>query len=186
MHAVETNQKAAALRSPQPPHAEEPAQRAVVLCVDDEPSVLSALRRVLARDHHEVLIACGGAEALEILAERPVDLIISDMRMPHMSGAQLLSEAASRWPDTVRLLLTGYSDLESAVSAVNEGGIYRYLTKPWTDDNLKLTVREGIDKRRLKHERDRLLAITREQNDELKYLNNEHENRVLKRTRGAR
>ena len=65
-----------------------------------------------------------------------------------MSGAQFLAEAASRWPETVRLLLTGYSDLESAADAVNQGGIYRYLTKPWADDDLKLTVREAIDKRR--------------------------------------
>ncbi|MFT5171944.1 MAG: response regulator RpfG family c-di-GMP phosphodiesterase, partial [Gammaproteobacteria bacterium] len=186
MHVVETEPKSAAQGKPNLADAQTPAQRAVVLCVDDEPSILSALRRVLARDRHEVLIANSAADALEILADRPVDLIISDMRMPNMSGAQFLAEAASRWPDTVRLLLTGYSDLESAADAVNQGGIYRYLAKPWADDDLKLTVREGIDKRRMKHERDRLLAITHAQNNELSSLNSELESRVHKRTEQLR
>ena len=186
MHVVDTDPESAAHGRSNLPEAQTPAQRALVLCVDDEPSILSALRRVLARDRHEVLVASSGAEGLEILAERSVDLIISDMRMPHMSGAQFLTEAASRWPDTVRLLLTGDSDLESAVSAVNEGGIYRYLTKPWSDDDLKLTVREAVDKRRMKDKHDRLLAITRTQNEELTSLNSELESRVHQRTEQLR
>ena len=157
--------------------------RGTILCVDDEPSILSALRRLLKRDRHEVVIANGGAEGLQILEQQAVDVIISDMRMPGMSGAEFLAQVAQTWPDTTRILLTGYADLESAVSAVNDGRIYRYISKPWSDEDLKLTVREAVESRWMKIERERLLALTRSQNEELSKLNSELESRVEQRTR---
>ena len=94
-----------------------------ILLVDDEPSVLSALRRVFRPAGYEILTAESGEAALEVLASTEVDLIVSDMRMPNMSGAAFLSRARSLYPDTMRILLTGYSDIASIVEAVNEGGV---------------------------------------------------------------
>ena len=156
--------------------------RGVVLCVDDESSILSALRRVLRRERYTVLLAESGAAGLALVEEQPVDVIVSDMRMPGMSGAQFLSAVAKQSPDTVRILLTGYADVDSAVSAVNEGGIYRYLTKPWVDDDLRLTVKEALEKRHWLRERGELLDLTARQNIELRTLNDELEQRVLRRT----
>ena len=153
------------------------SRQGLVLCVDDEPSVLTTLARGLEWENHEVLRAENGQQALEILAERPVDLVISDMRMPLMSGTEFLCEVAGRWPDTVRVLLTGHADIQSAISAVNDGEIYRYLTKPCRNDELKQVVRDGIEKRWMKRERDRLSAIIREQHRELERLHFELEKR---------
>lgn len=160
--------------------------KGVVLCVDDEPSILSSLRRLLRRAGCEVLLAEGGAPGLALLQEREVDVVISDMRMPQMSGAAFLAECATRWPDTVRILLTGYSDLDSAVSAVNEAEIYRYLSKPWNDDDLCLTVREAVQKRRMVRDRAQLELQIHDKNQELITLNEELEARVERRTRQLR
>ncbi|MEK9712554.1 MAG: response regulator, partial [Thalassolituus sp.] len=99
-----------------------------LLLVDDEPGVLQALKRLFFR-HHNVTLANGGAEALEILKTESFDMIISDMRMPGMSGAELLKTCFETYPEMIRVLLTGYSDLDSAIKAVNEGNIYRYISK---------------------------------------------------------
>ncbi|MCP5151591.1 MAG: response regulator [Ectothiorhodospiraceae bacterium] len=165
------------------PTAESPPR---VLCVDDEPAILSALRRVLRPDRYEVRVATGGAQALQMLEEQPVDLVISDMRMPEMDGAAFLTHVAARWPETVRILLTGYSDFDSTVAAVNQGQIYRYLAKPWDEGDLRLTVRNGLERRALARERDELLALTAQQNEALRKLNTSLEDRVKARTEELR
>ena len=105
-------------------------KNARILCVDDEPKVLEGLERLLHRKC-SLLIANSGEEALRMLAgPEPIEVIVSDMRMPRMNGAALLAECRKRSPDTVRLLLTGQTDLESAISAVNDGHVFRFLTKP--------------------------------------------------------
>ncbi|MEI9941870.1 MAG: HD domain-containing phosphohydrolase [Pseudomonadota bacterium] len=105
-------------------------KNARILCVDDEPKVLEGLERLLHRKC-SLLVATSGEEALRLLAgPEPIDVIVSDMRMPRMNGAALLAECRKRSPDTVRLLLTGQTDLESAIAAVNEGHVFRFLTKP--------------------------------------------------------
>ena len=105
-------------------------KNARILCVDDEPKVLEGLERLLHRKY-SLLTANSGEEALRLLAgPEPIDVIVSDMRMPRMNGAALLAECRKRSPDTVRLLLTGQTDLDSAISAVNEGHVFRFLTKP--------------------------------------------------------
>lgn len=109
--------------------SETPAP-ATLLFVDDEPSILSALRRLFRPHGYRILIAESGAAGLAILEQEAVDLIISDMRMPEMDGATFLKQARSRWPGTVRILLTGYADVTSTVAAINEGEIYRYIAKP--------------------------------------------------------
>lgn len=108
-----------------------------ILCVDDEPNVLAGLERTLF-DDYDVTTANSGVEALEILAEEePFAIIISDMRMPNMDGATFLAEARKLEPDTVRMLLTGYSDVEAAISAINDGQIFRFLCKPCPEQQLR-------------------------------------------------
>lgn len=161
-------------------------KRPAILVVDDEPSVLSALRRLLHATPYQVLTAGSGAAALEVLAAQEVDLIISDMRMPGMSGADLLSRAQAQWPDTMRILLTGYSEIDAVARAVNEGGIYRYLNKPWDEHDLLLTIRQALEQRRLRKETSRLLALTRQQNEQLAAFNAALEAKVKSRTEEIR
>jgi response regulator RpfG family c-di-GMP phosphodiesterase len=163
-----------------------PAAPATLLLVDDEPNILSALRRLLRPAGYRILLADSGAAGLALLAQEPVDLVISDMRMPAMSGAQFLAEVRQRWPDTVRLLLTGYADIQSIQDAINGGEIYRYITKPWEDDDLLLLVRHALERRQLEQDKRRLEALTRQQNAELKALNQNLEAQVEARTRQLR
>ena len=114
-----------------------------VLCVDDEPNILSALRRMLTLEGFEVFTAEGGAQALELLAKQPIQVIISDMQMPEMNGAQLLEQVTQQWPQTMRLLLTGASDVSGAIDAINQGAIYRYIAKPWNDEELLSTIKSA-------------------------------------------
>lgn len=162
--------------------ASPPAAPWTVLCVDDEPSILSALKRVLRAEDCKVLQANGGAEALALLEQEAVDVVVSDMRMPGMDGAALLAQVRARWPATARILLTGYADMNATVAAINEGQIYRYIHKPWDETELRLTVRQAAERRQLERERDRLQALTTAQNDELRSLNTGLEQRVQERT----
>ncbi|WP_343731486.1 HD domain-containing phosphohydrolase [Duganella sp.] len=166
-----------------PSLAAVPAATATVLCVDDEPNILSALRRLFRPAGYRVLLAESGAAGLEVLAREPVDLVISDMRMPEMNGAQFLAQVRQRWPDTVRLLLTGYSDIQSIQDAINCGEIYRYITKPWEDGDILLVVRHALERRQLEQDKQRLEALTQRQNAELKALNQSLEAKVEARTR---
>lgn len=161
-------------------------QKPAILIVDDEPSVLSALRRLLHALPYHVLTAGSGAAALDVLATQEVDLIISDMRMPGMSGAELLSRAQALYPDIMRILLTGYSEIEAVVQAVNEGGIYRYLNKPWDEHDLLLTIKQALEQLRLHKEAARLLALTQHQNEELAAFNTALEAKVTSRTEEIR
>ena len=117
-----------------------------ILCVDDELDNVDALER-LFRKHYAVLKATSGAQGLEILAENPgVALIISDQRMPNMTGVEFLEKTQRTHPEALRILLTGYTDIESVIQAVNQGQIYRYLTKPWDSADLLNTVATAIQK----------------------------------------
>jgi diguanylate cyclase (GGDEF)-like protein/PAS domain S-box-containing protein len=107
-----------------------------ILLVDDEPSILAALRRLLRREGYNILAATSGAEALDLLATHEVGVVISDARMPTMSGAEFLGRVREIHPDTVRIMLSGYTDLEAVTQAVNRGELFRFLTKPWDDAEL--------------------------------------------------
>ncbi|WP_374672791.1 response regulator, partial [Acidovorax temperans] len=161
-------------------HVTPPAY--TVLCVDDEPNILSSLRRLFRPCGYRVLVAESGAQGLDVLRNETVDLVISDMRMPHMDGAQFLAAVRADWPDVVRILLTGYADMASTIEAINKGQIYRYINKPWVDEDLLLTVRQGLEGRTLQREKERLEALTREQNDALRELNGSLEAKVQERT----
>ena len=157
-----------------------------LLFVDDEQNILSSLKRLFRSTGHNILTATSGAEALAILETEVVDLIVSDMRMPEMDGAKLLAQVASSYPDTVRILLTGYADMDSTIRAVNEGHIYRYISKPWEDNDIKITVQKALEIKQLKSERDQLLELTEKQNAELKDLNQNLETKVQQRTEELR
>ncbi|WP_026601201.1 HD domain-containing phosphohydrolase [Methylomonas sp. 11b] len=166
--------------------SQDPQTVANLLFVDDEPNVLKALRRLFRGAEYQVYMAEGGADGLEILAQHPIDLIISDMRMPQMDGAEFLTRAAERWPNIVRILLTGYADIESTIAAVNKGKIYSYCSKPWEDNELKILVNNALEQKRLRDERRQLFDIINRQNQELKELNAGLEDKVEKRTEQLR
>jgi response regulator RpfG family c-di-GMP phosphodiesterase len=155
---------------------------ATLLFVDDEPSILSALRRLFRPHGYRILVAEGGAAGLAVLEQEHVDLIISDMRMPEMDGATFLKQACKRWPNSVRILLTGYADVSSTVAAINEGEIFRYISKPWDDEEIVKIVADALERQRLESENRRLTALTQAQNDELKTLNSSLEQKVSERT----
>ncbi|MCO5976351.1 HD domain-containing phosphohydrolase [Ideonella oryzae] len=159
-----------------------PFEGATLLLVDDESGVLNALRRLFRGQGYTVLLASSGAEGLQILAQQPVDLVLSDMRMPEMDGAQFLAQVRQRHPQAVRLLLTGYADIGSTIAAINQGEIHRYIAKPWNDPDLLLTVQEALRRRQLELENQQLLAQVQAQNQALAELNQGLEQRVKART----
>jgi len=122
--------------------------RPQILCVDDEPLVLTGLKRSIGRDY-EVATATSGVEGLSVLRSGgPFAVVVSDMRMPEMTGAQFLTQVRDEFPDVVRVLLTGQADLEDAISAVNDGQIYRFLSKPCSPDVIRATLQDAVELRR--------------------------------------
>ncbi len=125
-----------------------------LLVIDDEPEILQSLRGLLRREF-ELHIAQGAEEALAILAAHPIQVILTDQRMPGMTGVELMAKARKEYPETVRIVFTGYADIKAVVDAINHGGLYRYLTKPWDPDELievlheaAAEYRRGEDRRR--------------------------------------
>ena len=157
-----------------------------VLCVDDEPNILSALRRMLSLEGFEVLTAESGKQALELLAKDSVHVIISDMQMPGMNGTELLAQVRQQWPQTMRLMLTGASDISGAIDAINQGAIYRYTAKPWNDEELLSTIKSAIAFGTLANEHERLEALTVAQKASLNEMVDTLESRVQERTQDLR
>lgn len=112
-----------------------------VLFVDDERNILNAFMRVFRMEGYNILTAGSGPEGLELAKGNRVALVVSDHRMPGMEGVEFLSKVKAVSPDTVRFMLTGYADLKAVMGAINKGEVYRYITKPWNDDELKAAVR---------------------------------------------
>ena len=168
--------------------ADNPQQelQATLLFVDDEPNILSALRRLFRPLGYRIFIAESGAQGLEIFDSEAIDLVISDMRMPVMDGAQFLEQVRLKSPDTVRILLTGYADISSTIDAINKGQIYRYIAKPWEDNDICLTVRHALEQKILEREKARLEELTLKQNEELRDLNANLEEKVKARTEEVR
>jgi DNA-binding NtrC family response regulator len=121
----------------------------VVLLLDDEPNVTAGLKRALHNDPWKVLTAATVGGAFDMLAREQVDVIVSDERMPDMSGSQFLSEVRKKYPHTIRMILSGQADLEAAVRAINEGEVYRFLLKPCNPADLRITIRQGIEHKQL-------------------------------------
>lgn len=156
---------------------------ATILFVDDEANILSSLKRLFRPLGYRIFTAEGGVQGLEVLGRERVDMVVSDMRMPEMNGAQFLEKVRERWPDTVRILLTGYAEIGATIDAINKGQIYRYVSKPWEDNDITLTVKQALQQKMLEREKQRLEALTHRQNEELKDLNAHLEEKVLARTR---
>lgn len=138
-----------------------------LLLVDDEENVLSSLKRLLRRDGYTILTAGSGAEGLALLDTHQVGVILSDQRMPGMIGAEFLEKAARKQPDSVRLMLSGYTELQSVTDAINRGALWKFLTKPWDDDLLRENVRQAFEQYELRTERDRLAEELRLANAQL-------------------
>jgi len=146
-----------------------------VLIVDDEPYILPTLAVLLGGDF-EVLTAGAADDAQELLEKRPVDIVLSDQRMPKRTGIQLLEWVRQHRPQTVRLLMTGYAELDGAVDAINLGHVYHYLLKPCRSEELLHVLRNASEKIRLEREREQLI-------EELRRAKQELEERVRERTR---
>ncbi len=141
-----------------------------LLLVDDEPNILSALQRLFRRDGYTILATDKATDAFALLARQPVDVILSDQRMPGMSGVEFLRRVKESYPDTVRIVLSGYTDLQFITDAINEGAIYKFLTKPWDDDQLREQVREAFRGKEIVDENLQLTAALRVANEELQAL----------------
>jgi response regulator RpfG family c-di-GMP phosphodiesterase len=157
-----------------------------LLCIDDESNVLRTLQRLFHRKPYKILIADSAKNALKILEKTPVDVIISDMRMPEMDGATLLEKVAKSHPHIYRIVLTGFADFEATVAAINLGKINRFINKPWNNDELINIVEEGFEHIRLKKENVNLKHKIENQNKLLKSLNSNLEDRVNLRTKQIR
>lgn len=115
-----------------------------ILVVDDEPEILFSLRGLLRREF-EVQTAESAQEAMEILQQQPIHVVMTDQRMPAMTGVELLSRVQGEWPDAIRMVFTGYADVKAVIDAINEGHIYRYITKPWDPDELRALLRQACE-----------------------------------------
>ncbi len=153
-----------------------------MLFVDDEPSILAALSRALRQEGYRCMFADSATKALQVLEADAVQVVVSDFRMPEIDGIQFLAQVRSRWPKILRLLLTGNADLAATIAAINEGGIYRFIAKPWDDGDLRLNMHNALERQFLEQERSRLEALTREQNRQLQILNAGLEHQVAERT----
>lgn len=155
-----------------------------ILLVDDEASILKALVRLLRKTPYTVLTAPSGQEALELISEteKPFSLIISDQRMPEMTGAEFLGKSKDMLPYAIRFLLTGYSEIDSIVEAINKGQIHRFIHKPWNDNDLLLTIEQGIQQYELVLENKRLMAVAQKQNAQLMHISKSLDAKVKKRT----
>jgi len=146
-------------------------RKRTLLLVDDEENILSALRRLLRRDGYEILTANGGQRGLELLAENAVDVIVSDQRMPNMTGVEFLRRVKTIHPETVRIVLSGYTELQSITDAINEGAIYKFLTKPWDDEQLRSNIEEAFRHKELADDNRRLSHDVQVANQELAHAN---------------
>lgn len=127
---------------------DDESEEPTLLLVDDEPNILNALKRLLRREGYRILSAGSGEEALELLATHPVQVIVSDQRMPSMSGVEFLSRARELYPQTIRIVLSGYSDITTLADAINRGAVWKYISKPWDDEALKEDIRHAFSLRR--------------------------------------
>lgn len=143
-----------------------------ILFVDDEPNVLKTMKRIFRRENYDLITAESGKQALELLKDSDVQVVVSDYKMPGMNGADLLREVKSRYPQTIRIMLTGHADVDSIMGAVNEGAVYKFITKPWNDEDLRLTISLALEQYDLIRE-----------NKELKRQHVVHQNKIKKLSR---
>lgn len=147
-----------------------PATPYQLLLVDDEPCILAALRRVFQRENYQLHFARNGVEALKILASQDIQLIISDFMMPEMNGSELLARVRERWPDTIRIMLTGHANTEAVMGSIKDGAVYRFILKPWNDDDLRLTIALALEQYALQQRNRALEQQNQKQHRDLETL----------------
>ncbi len=153
-----------------------------VLIVDDEEKILSALKRTLIDESYDLLLADGGKKGVEIIDSDDISVVIADLNMPEMDGVEFLKVVMQKQPDAVRIVLSGYDDSDSFMSAINEGNIWHYIAKPWQDEDLKLNIRNAVKIYENTIERKSLLAELEEKNEKLSNMNETLELMVKERT----
>jgi len=149
--------------------------RRSLLLIDDEPNILSALKRLLRPDNYDIQIANSGAAALALLDQCRFDVIVCDQRMPGMSGVEFFGIAKQRCPDSVRMILSGYTELQSVIDAVNEGAIYKFLCKPWEDLQLRGHIAEAFERKEMADDNQRLNQAVHAANQRLMLANRQME-----------
>ena len=154
-----------------------------LLCIDDEPNILNALKRLLRKEDFKLLTANSGKAGLDLLAENEVHVVVSDQRMPEMSGTEFLKAVKAAYPDIIRIILTGYTDVDSISEAINEGHLYKFFLKPWNDQNLKLEIRQALEQYDLMQDNKRLHDEVIQKNEALEKVNENLEQIILERTR---
>lgn len=159
-----------------------PEQPPRILVVDDEPPILASIRRLMAFEPYEVLTTEVGARALEVLAAGNIAVVLSDQHMPGMEGVELLRRARDLAPDTSRILFSGHIDIDLLRAAVNGGEVYRFVTKPWNDDEVLAAVRQGVERWHLLRQNRDLREQTERQNEQLRRFNRSLEELVAART----
>jgi putative nucleotidyltransferase with HDIG domain len=154
-----------------------------ILFVDDELNTLSAFKRLFFNHNDiEVFTASSGAEGMKVLSYNNIDLVISDMKMPQLSGNEFLKYVKNKYPNVLRIMLTAYADIPATLDAINNGEVYRFLTKPWNNEDLKITILKALDYADLKKRNDEMSKIIWRKNRELTVLNENLENKVKQRT----
>jgi len=154
-----------------------------ILIIDDEPYILSSLTRLFQQEGYELLTASSGEEGLSLLRRfHPVPLVISDYQMSGMNGAEFLEQVYNEWPDTVRMILSLYGDLDAVLSAINRGHIYKFIPKPWDNDDLKITVANALERYDLYKQNRELAESLTQKNEELNRFNEHLEQLVVRRT----
>jgi len=148
-------------------------KRPRILFVDDEEHILAALTRTLLDEPYEIVTTSSAERALGIIEDQPFHVVVSDERMPGMDGATFLGIVRQRYPETIRIMLTGHASVEATMRAVNKGEIYRFFTKPWDDGSLTLALRSAVEKFDLEDENRRLLKTVKRQSQELRALEKE-------------
>jgi len=157
-----------------------------VLVVDDEPNVLRSIQRLFRREPLRVLTTTDPHEALALLEREPVHVIMADQRMPGMTGIQLVQQVKERRPDVMRIVFTGYVDMNTAIDAINKGEVFRFVTKPWQDEDLKQVVRQALTQYELVAENRKLMNLIERQNLRLRQLNQQLEEEIAERTEAVK
>ena len=157
-----------------------------VAFVDDEKIVLGTLARIFAPEPFEVFTFDKPSEAIKAMEQTPFCVVVSDQMMPEMDGTVFLAQVREKWPDTVRILMTGYAETDTVIRAINQGSVFRFVSKPWETLELKKIVNDALEQYRLVNEHRKLVSLTKKQNRALLELNQDLEKRVQERTRQLR
>ncbi|RDD30374.1 histidine kinase [Prosthecochloris sp. ZM] len=158
----------------------------VILFVDDESDILNSMKRFLRREPYQKQFASGAEDALEIMKQTDVDIIVSDLRMPGMNGIDLIKSVKKQYPDTLRLILSGSQDIDQIIASINSGEVFRFILKPVEPDMLKSILRDAIEYHSMKNERDELFQTISEKNLELTTANRKMKNMTDKLERSER